>query len=125
MAQKVFVSRVDDLDGTSDETVRPVEFSLDGVAYEIDLSDANAERLRDAFAEVIPAARRTGGRKRIGPPGRVSVGASTSQPGEAGLIREWALENGFELSASGRGRLPADVVDAYKKANKDQVRTRR
>ena len=40
MAQKVFVSLVDDIDGSeADETV---EFGLDGVNYEIDLSAENA-----------------------------------------------------------------------------------
>ena len=42
MAQKVQVLLVDDLDGgEADETVA---FSLDGVAYEIDLSTNNAAR---------------------------------------------------------------------------------
>ena len=48
MAQKVQVILVDDIDGgTAEETV---SFSLDGVSYEIDLSTANAAKLRDAFA---------------------------------------------------------------------------
>ncbi|HEY1971308.1 MAG TPA: Lsr2 family protein, partial [Pseudonocardia sp.] len=48
MAQKVVVSLVDDLSGdTAEETV---EFGLDGKAYEIDLSSANADRLRGALS---------------------------------------------------------------------------
>jgi hypothetical protein len=39
-----------------------VTFGLDGVDYEIDLTDANASKLRDALADFIAAARRTGGR---------------------------------------------------------------
>lgn len=62
MAQKVFVSLVDDIDGSeADETV---EFGLDGVNYEIDLSAENAEELRDALAQYVEHARRAGGRKR-------------------------------------------------------------
>ena len=47
MAQKVRIILEDDLDGgPADETVR---FGLDGGQYEIDLSNANAARLRDAI----------------------------------------------------------------------------
>ena len=51
MAKKVTVSFVDDLDGktAADETVA---FTLDGVAYEIDLSTKNAEKLRAALQPV-------------------------------------------------------------------------
>jgi hypothetical protein len=50
MAQKVFVSLVDDLDGgKSDETV---QFPLDGKHYEIDLSN-NATALRDALTDHV------------------------------------------------------------------------
>ena len=45
MAKKVTVTLVDDFDGegAADETV---EFGLDGVTYEIDLSNKNAGKLR-------------------------------------------------------------------------------
>lgn len=45
MAKKVTVTLVDDFDGSgaADETV---EFGLDGVTYEIDLSTKNATKLR-------------------------------------------------------------------------------
>jgi hypothetical protein len=106
MAQKVLVQLVDDLDGTSSQDVSTVLFGLDGVSYEIDLSDANAERLRDSLADYVESARRTGG--------RIKRGTRPAQSGEAGQIREWALENGFELA--GRGRIPSHVLDAYKEA---------
>ncbi|MGA9748848.1 MAG: Lsr2 family protein, partial [Nocardioides sp.] len=45
MAQRVHVVLVDDLDGSdADETVT---FGLDGVDYEIDLTDAHAAALRE------------------------------------------------------------------------------
>lgn len=51
MAQKVQVVLTDDLDGgDADETV---QFALDGVSYEIDLSTANAEALREALAWIF------------------------------------------------------------------------
>jgi hypothetical protein len=110
MAQKVLVQFVDDLDGTSSDDVITVQFALDGVSYEIDLNAANAERLRKVYADYVGAARRTGGRLKAGSP----PGGKAARSGEAGQIREWALENGYELS--GRGRIPSHVVEAYKEA---------
>jgi len=82
------------------------------MSYEIDLSDANAEKLREGLAEYVESARRTGGRiKRGTRPGQPGKSANS---GEAGQIREWALENGYELA--GRGRIPSHVVEAYKEA---------
>jgi hypothetical protein len=112
MAQKVLVQLVDDLDGTSSQDVSTVLFGLDGVSYEIDLSDENAERLRDSLAEFVDSARRTGGRVKRGT--RPAQSGRSANSGEAGQIREWALENGFELA--GRGRIPSHVVEAYKEA---------
>ncbi|SFQ59584.1 Lsr2 protein [Amycolatopsis arida] len=108
MAQQVLVSLVDDLDGSeADETV---EFMLDGVSYEIDLSAENAEELRDSLAQYVEHARRVGGRKRSG---RRSVTAerSTADREQNQAIRAWARKNGFEISD--RGRIPSEVVEAY------------
>ena len=111
MAQQVLVQLVDDLDGTASSDVSTVSFSLDGVTYEIDLSEANAERLRGSLTQYVESARRVGGRlKRGGKSGQNGSGSSQ----EAGLIRAWANENGYGLS--GRGRIPSNVVEAYKEA---------
>ena len=112
MAQKVLVQLVDDLDGSSSQDVSTVLFGLDGVSYEIDLSDSNAERLRDSVAEFVDSARRTGGRIKRGV--RPAQSGKATNSGEAGQIREWALQNGYELA--GRGRIPSHVVEAYKEA---------
>ena len=66
MAQQTLVRLVDDLDG---KELKPgagetVSFSLDGVAYEIDLGAKNASALRKAFAPYIQAGRRVGGAAR-------------------------------------------------------------
>ncbi|NED92620.1 Lsr2 family protein, partial [Streptomyces sp. SID11233] len=59
-AQKVQVLLVDDLDGgEADETVT---FALDGKSYEIDLTTANADKLRGLLEDYIKSGRRTGGR---------------------------------------------------------------
>lgn len=115
MAQKVLVSLVDDLDGSeADETV---EFGLDGVSYQIDLSNANAEELRDALAQYVEHARRSGGRKRNQKaPAASGGGKSASVDREQNqAIRTWARKNGYDVSD--RGRIPSEVVDAYHKQN--------
>ncbi|MGB3443011.1 MAG: Lsr2 family protein [Actinophytocola sp.] len=112
MAQKVTVSLVDDLDGSvAGETV---EFGLDGAFYEIDLSDDNAERLRDALADYVEHARRSGGRKRTG--GRVAVAGRAPRTASADreqnqAMREWARKQGMNISD--RGRIPKEVAEAY------------
>ncbi len=106
MAQKVQVVLVDDIDGgTADETV---SFSLDGVAYEIDLTTANAGKLRDALAPWVGHARRVGGRTRTG---ARRAGTSRSSGGKNAEIREWARANGYSVSE--RGRIPAEVKSAF------------
>lgn len=109
MAQQVLVQWVDDLDGG--DAVETVPFSLDGVSYEIDLSDENAESLRSELAAYITAARRTGGRRIR----RTAVQATSAKSGRPAEIREWAQQNGFEVSA--RGRLSAEIEEAYEKAH--------
>lgn len=111
MAQKVQVTLVDDIDGSAaDETVT---FALDGVSYEIDLTDTHAKALRESFAEWVGHARRAGGRKT--PARRGNGGAAkSSSSSEAARIREWARQNGHEVSE--RGRISAEVREAYEKA---------
>lgn len=110
MAQRVQVVMTDDLDGgEADETV---SFGLDGSSYEMDLSVANAETLRNAIAPYVGAARRggrAGGRGRSGSTG--SRPAAHPGSGDNAAIREWANANGHPVSA--RGRISVQVQDAY------------
>src|SRR4051812_41332269 len=80
MAQKTIVTLVDDLTGEEAEDITTVEFALDGVTYEIDLDDKNSTKLRDALAEYIGAARRTGGRRASTGRRSRSGGAGTGTP---------------------------------------------
>ncbi len=109
MAKKVTVTLVDDFDGEgpADETV---EFSIDGVSYEIDLSAKNAQRIRDELKPWIDAGRRVGGRRRgrPGPPGR---GRGSIDREQSAAIREWARRNGHKVST--RGRIPAEIIEAF------------
>jgi len=56
MAQKVQVLLVDDLDGG--EATETVSFGLDGSSYEIDLSSANADKIRKELTLYIEKARK-------------------------------------------------------------------
>lgn len=113
MAQKVTVQLVDDVDGSEAEST--VEFGLDGVDYTIDLSGDNAAKLREALASYVANARRVGGRKRSGgKPGKAAATPSAADRERNQAIREWAREQGMQVSD--RGRIPSEIVEAYDKA---------
>jgi hypothetical protein len=115
MAQKVVVQLVDDLDGTAAENITTVAFSLDGVSYDIDLTPNNAAKLRNHLDDFISSARRTGGRaKRGGSPLKGASPAVTNRE-QTKAIRDWARQNGFELSD--RGRIPGNVIEAFEQAH--------
>lgn len=107
MAQKVRVLLIDDVDGT--DAVETITFGLDGVTYEIDLNEKNAGKLRDDLATWVGHARRSGGRKKTGRSAAAAGGPSAAK------IRTWARENGYQVSD--RGRVPAEVREAFEKAN--------
>jgi hypothetical protein len=110
VAQKVQVLLVDDLDGgEADETVT---FALDGKTYEIDLTTANADKLRGLLDPYLKGGRRTGGRASGG---RGKARAASGGGQDTAQIRAWAKENGYEVND--RGRVPASIREAYEKAN--------
>lgn len=109
MAQKVQVLLIDDLDGG--EAHETVTFAMDGKSYEIDLSEANAQKLRESLAEFMKAGRKTGGR----PGGRGKLRPATVGSPDTAKIRAWAKENGYSLND--RGRVPAEIREAYGRAN--------
>ena len=114
MAQKHIVQLIDDIDGGSaDETV---SFSLDGSAYEIDLSSANAATLRDALATYVGNARRAGrgSSTRSSAPSGTPKRARTDRE-QMHAVREWARKNGHKVGE--KGRIPARILDAYHSSN--------
>jgi hypothetical protein len=112
VAQKVQVLLVDDLDGgDADESVT---FALDGVTYEIDLTTANADKLRGLLTPYLESGRRTGGRAGRGR-GAVKVPRGASAGQDTAKIRAWAKEEGYDVND--RGRVPASIREAYEKAH--------
>ena len=107
MASKTLVILEDDLDGG--EATQTVQLGYQGAQYEVDLSDKNADKLAKALEPFLEAGRRVGGRRRSA--ARVSASADAS-PSD---IREWAVANGYDVSA--RGRVSAAVREAYQAAH--------
>jgi len=116
MAQKTTVVLIDDMDGG--DASESVTFGLDGIEYQMDLSTNNAKKLRVALDVFIANARRVGGRKApYGASPRTRAAAAVPGRGreENTAIREWARKNGMQVSD--RGRIPAEIADAYDKAH--------
>jgi hypothetical protein len=115
MAQKTVVKLVDDLTGEEAENISTVEFGLDGVIYELDLTHENSEKLRTALSDYARAARKVGGRRRSrprpGPATRTNAGTGGYNRETLKSIRAWAKKNGHRVSD--RGRLSADVLQAW------------
>jgi hypothetical protein len=111
MAQKTLIQLVDDLDGSAlnSEEGRTLTFSLEGVSYEIDLSQAHVDELTEALAPYVAAGRKVSGRKSA-----ARTSGSKSDPVELQKIRDWAGKNGHTVSS--RGRISAAVRDAYNAA---------
>lgn len=94
MAQKVQIILEDDLDGG--EATQTVTFGLDGDQFEIDLNDANAAAMREAFARYTGAGRTTQRRRGRKP-------AALSQAQQNGTAKKAAS------SGRGRGKRTATV----------------
>jgi hypothetical protein len=112
MAHKTLVTFEDDIDGTT--ATETVSFGLDGVVYDIDLSEKNATKLRAVLQRYTNAARRLGGRstrRRSGRRPGTSARPAHADREQTAAIRAWARENGWQVSD--RGRVAAAVVEAY------------
>ena len=109
MAQRTVVQLVDDLTGEEIKqgTGATVKFAIDGVTYELDLSEQNAAKMRDALSPYVASARRTGGRGRGGAR-RTPTGVDNK------AVRAWAASNGVPLNA--RGRIPGAVIEQFRAA---------
>lgn len=109
MATQIQKILIDDLDGG--EANETVTFAIDGVSYEIDLSDGNAKKLREALSPFVSGARRAD------PPTtrrRRSTQRAMSREKSA-EIRQWAKAHGLPVSE--RGRIASSVVEQYEAAH--------
>ena len=109
MTQKVSVILIDDMSGgEADETV---EFGLDGISYEIDLSCGNSQELRNFLKPYIGKGRKVASAARR--PSRSRAAASDEARNKE--MRAWARAQGHKVNE--RGRVPADIVAKYESAN--------
>ncbi|MBO1756869.1 Lsr2 family protein [Allobranchiibius sp. CTAmp26] len=112
MAQRVQILLEDDIDGT--EAIETVQFGLDGVAYEIDLSGEHAAQLRENLATWVGHARKVGGarqgRRAAGGTGKAAIDRE-----QLNKMREWGRANGYQVSD--RGRVSQALQDAYHQAH--------
>ncbi|MBG0738791.1 Lsr2 family protein [Paeniglutamicibacter antarcticus] len=100
MAQKITIHLLDDLDGTT--ASETIQFGLDKVSYEIDLTEENAQKIRDALAPFIAAART----KPVAAARKPSTGGPDTKN-----VRRWALANGMNVNP--RGRIKSDIVEKF------------
>lgn len=117
MAQQVVV--IDDMTGEPGATTRRLR--LDGVEYDIDLTDASFVDLQDLLrpylekARVVPIVKRA---KAAGSAGAESRGTPVRQkqelPAASATIRAWAASNGVDCPK--RGRIPIAVIERYAKS---------
>jgi len=103
--QTITVTRCD-FDGS--EGAQTVRFGLDGREYEIDLSAKREKQIREALAPYLDKARKAGV-----PPRTVSrsSGNRIAATKSTADVRQWAMEQGYEVSE--RGRIRADIIAAY------------
>ena len=123
MAEILIRQLVDDLDGKPIDTGlgRQVTFSYQGADYRIDLRPANADKIEAAFAPFIKFA------EKVSVAGKARTTTSTARKASGSgrsaeqlqAIREWAGKNGFDVSP--RGRIKADVIDAFDSAHRKGV----
>ena len=103
MAKQVITTITDDLSGEAG--AQPVEFSLQGVTYTIDLADKNLERLSKALEPFISKATKVKGAK-------PAVKATNGDRGyEIAHLREWAAKKKDAIPE--RGRIPRAIVEEY------------
>ena len=109
MARTLIEQISDDIDGSSNASA--VIFSYDGTDYVIDLSNKNKTAFDKVMKPYIAAATKVPARRRTPSKSTSSTGKRT----DINAIREWATANGHQVST--RGRIRAEIVDAYDAAH--------
>ncbi len=112
MALETIERLTDDLDGT--DAAETVTFGLDGVSYEIDLTEKNAAALRKVLDKYVRAARK-GSSPRATGRAKATKRTSSRRNGrgyDLAELREWAGAN--KIAIPSRGRIPQAIVEQYK-----------
>lgn len=105
MAKRVIEEYISDLSGDPVDSKNPtVEFALEGIVYIVDLTESEKDGLRQALAPFTAVAQKHSPSRRTSPTGL-----------DPKAVRAWAKETGIAVPA--RGRIPADVAEAYRAAH--------
>jgi hypothetical protein len=117
MGQKVTITLVDDFDGTpiEDGKGETLKFGIDGAHYEIDLTQENAGKLREALDPYVNAAR-SSAKKARGNTGSRTRGTSSSSKEDLAAAREWLRSEGHTVSD--RGRISGNLMELFKNSKK-------
>lgn len=119
MAKQIVV--IDDLTGESDAETRSL--TIDGVDYEIDLTERSMQRLKDQIREFLEVARVAAPRNfarstSLSAPRSIKRGTPVRKaqvlPSPSSTIRAWASANNVDCPT--RGRIPASVIEAYERS---------
>jgi nucleoid-associated protein Lsr2 len=113
MVQRVVTERFDDLDGS--EAVETVRFGYAGRNYEIDLNEEHATALDELLSPYVEHARRVERATERTRRGRKTEEEHRHRPEELRAIRQWAREQGMQVSD--RGRIAADIMAKYDAAH--------
>lgn len=113
MTKEVVVRLRDDLDKKLGATVQTRTYTIDGVVYESELSDANYKsflKATEAFRAVAREVRKTPKKKTRKPPQT-----------ESAKIRGWARDVG--LMVPPRGSVPPDIVAQYHESHPPEAQS--
>lgn len=114
MATRIITELVDDVDPTQAAT-ETVHFGLDGKYYEIDLNEERAQRLREEISHWTEHARPM--RQATAPRSRTRYTGPTGRTYDPAKVRAWATTQGIDVKQ--RGRIPAEVIQAYQLGHSD------
>lgn len=108
MPQRMIIHVIDDIDGSTflEGDGRTVAFSIDGDAYEIDLSRTNADKFQATLSPYIAAARHV-----TATSGARSPGKRAQSSDALAKIRAWANRNGFTIPSDGSINLETRLAD--------------
>lgn len=116
MAQQVLTQYIDDLTG---EQIEAGELTVERIVinnkrYKLDLGPKGVEKFNAAVGPLLAAAEAEG-TFRIRGDVRRQVTTPSVDREQNQAIRDWARKRGLQVSD--RGRIPADVVEAYHREN--------
>jgi len=96
-----------------EQTAQSVRFAVEGVSYQMDLSEANAKKFYESIKKYTDVADRVAGSQ---PVARRTTSSTRTDKQTLQDARAWLRENGHEVSD--RGRIKTDLMDLYMAAAK-------